>query len=101
MDPVVALSFVSESSSLADIRLFFEGALLATSEVQRTLSITKNLSRSQNLTVRKRHIELCRTRVCISGDTSCEICNRRIGTSAFTVSHVDGSLSHFGCFREV
>ena len=95
----MALSFVSESTSLADIRPFFEGALLTTSEVQRTLSITKNLNRSQNLSTRNKHNELCRTRVCVSAETSCELCNRRIGTSAFTVS-VDGSMSHFGCFRE-
>lgn len=99
LDPLAALSFVPAGERLGAIERFLAGALLMSSEAHRNLSITKNLCRSQNLTVRNRHMQLCKTRVAVSPESVCAVCGRRVGTSAFTVS-TDGSLAHFGCHRD-
>ena len=99
LDPLIAMSFIDEDRQLSSIERFLTGALLVSSEAHRNLSITKNLCRSQNLSVRNQHMTLCKTRVAVSTERLCSICNRRIGTSAFTVS-TDGSLAHFGCHRD-
>ncbi|XP_072972128.1 vacuolar sorting protein 39 [Typha angustifolia] len=95
-----ALKLLPRETKLQNLLPFLEPLLKKSSEHRRNCSVVKNLIFRSNLQV-KEDLYSCRQTVLkIDGDSTCSLCHKRIGTSAFAVYPNGRTLVHFVCFRD-
>ncbi|KAK1319375.1 hypothetical protein QJS10_CPB04g01941 [Acorus calamus] len=94
-----ALRLLPRDTKLLNVHPFLAPLLKKSSEGRHNYSIIKGLRQSENLQV-KEDLYVQRKRVVkINGDSTCSLCNKRIGTSVFAVYPNGKTLVHFICFE--
>lgn len=99
VSPVAVLSMLPDSTPVALIEQFAALVISASCLQLRQTQVNKALLKAQNLRVKLQLVEESRVRVLIDRETVCHSCDKKIGTSAFTVSpqrHVYHYVCHTG-----
>eukprot|EP00268_Persea_americana_P059626 TRINITY_DN733_c0_g1_i6.p1 TRINITY_DN733_c0_g1~~TRINITY_DN733_c0_g1_i6.p1 ORF type:complete len:643 (+),score=114.20 TRINITY_DN733_c0_g1_i6:1169-3097(+) len=95
-----ALKLLPRDTKVQNLLLFLEPLLKKSSEARRNFSVIRNLRHSENLQVKDELYKHRKTVVKITSDSTCSLCNKRIGTSVFAVYPNGKTLVHFVCFRD-
>ncbi|RWR94170.1 vam6/Vps39-like protein [Cinnamomum micranthum f. kanehirae] len=95
-----ALKLLPRDTKLQNLLLFLEPLLKKSSEARRNFSVIRSLRHSENLQVKDELYKHRKTVVKITSDSTCSLCNKRIGTSVFAVYPNGKTLVHFVCFRD-
>lgn len=95
-----ALRLLPSDTKLQQLLPFLEPLLKKSSEARRNLSVIKSLRHSENLQVKDELYKSRKRVVKISSESTCSLCNKRIGSSVFAVYPNGTTLVHFVCFRD-
>ncbi|PNT36366.1 hypothetical protein POPTR_005G123000v4 [Populus trichocarpa] len=95
-----ALKLLPRETKLQNLLPFLGPLLKKSSEAYRNLSVIKSLRQSENLQVRDEMYSRRKTVVKITSDTTCSLCNKKIGTSVFAVYPNGKTIVHFVCFKD-
>ncbi|KAK1270003.1 hypothetical protein QJS04_geneDACA006178 [Acorus gramineus] len=94
-----ALRLLPRDTKLLNLRPFLTPLLKKSSEGRHNYSVIKGLRQSENLQVKEDLYEQRKRVVKIDGDSTCSLCNKRIGSSVFAVYPNGKTLVHFICFE--
>ncbi|KAF5752976.1 vam6/Vps39-like protein [Tripterygium wilfordii] len=95
-----ALKLLPRETKLQNLLPFLGPLLKKSSEAYRNFSVIKSLRQSENLQVKDELYNQRKTVVKITSDTTCSLCNKKIGTSVFAVYPNGKTIVHFVCFRD-
>ncbi|KAJ6678618.1 VACUOLAR SORTING PROTEIN 39 [Salix viminalis] len=95
-----ALKLLPKETKLQNLLPFLGPLLKKSSEANRNLSVIKSLRQSENLQVKDEMYNRRKTVVKITSDTTCALCNKKIGTSVFAVYPNGITIVHFVCFKD-
>ncbi|KAH8503560.1 hypothetical protein H0E87_014735 [Populus deltoides] len=95
-----ALKLLPKETKLQNLLPFLGPLLKKSSEAYRNLSVIKSLRQSENLQVKDEMYNRRKTVVKITSDTTCALCNKKIGTSVFAVYPNGQTIVHFVCFKD-
>ncbi|XP_058094281.1 vacuolar sorting protein 39 [Magnolia sinica] len=95
-----ALKLLPRETKLQNLLSFLEPLLKKSSEGRRNFSVIRSLRHSESLQVKDELYKLRRTVVKITSDSTCSLCNKKIGSSVFAVYPNGKTLVHFVCFRD-
>ncbi|GAB4846823.1 Vam6/Vps39-like protein, variant 2 [Ancistrocladus abbreviatus] len=96
-----ALKLLPKETKLKNLIPFLGPLLRKSSEAYRNFSVIKRLRQSENLHQVKDELYNQRKAVVkITGDSTCSLCHKKIGTSVFAVYPNGKTLVHFVCFRD-
>nr|CAD1843860.1 unnamed protein product [Ananas comosus var. bracteatus] len=95
-----ALKLLPRETKLQNLLSFLEPLLKKSSEHRRNYAVIKNLIFRAHLQVKEDLSKSRQTVVKIDGESTCSLCRKRIGNSAFAVYPNGKTLVHFVCFRD-
>lgn len=93
-----ALRLLPGDVPVTKLNRFLESVLRSHVTKRRTLQVTKNLSRSENLQVQEKHIQERKRVVKIKTGRLCQVCNRPLGLSAFAC-YPNDVVVHYVCTK--
>ncbi|MCD7454517.1 Vam6/Vps39-like protein, partial [Datura stramonium] len=95
-----ALKLLPRDTNLQNLLPFLGPLLRKSSEAYRNFSVIKSLSESENLQVKDEVYNQRKAVLKITSDSTCSLCNKKIGTSVFAVYPNGKTIVHFVCFRD-
>ncbi|TYH78811.1 hypothetical protein ES332_D03G015100v1 [Gossypium tomentosum] len=98
-----ALKILPRETKLQNLLPFLGPLVKKSSEAYRNSSVIKSLRQTENLQPKQVKDELYNQRkatVKISRDSTCSLCDKKIGTSVFAIYPNGKTLVHFVCFRD-
>ncbi|XP_044470200.1 vacuolar sorting protein 39 [Mangifera indica] len=95
-----ALKLLPKETKLQNLLPFLGPLLRKSSEAYRNFSVIRSLRQSENLQVKDELYNQRKAVVKITGDSTCSLCHKKLGTSVFAVYPNGKTLVHFVCFRD-
>ncbi|TYG75257.1 hypothetical protein ES288_D03G015500v1 [Gossypium darwinii] len=95
-----ALKILPRETKLQNLLPFLGPLVKKSSEAYRNSSVIKSLRQTENLQVKDELYNQRKATVKISRDSTCSLCDKKIGTSVFAIYPNGKTLVHFVCFRD-
>ncbi|KAL0241818.1 hypothetical protein GEMRC1_007053 [Eukaryota sp. GEM-RC1] len=96
VDPLEALEIIDQNSSLKNVSPFLVSVLDHLASKSRDLSVQRNLVHLNSLKIMSHLVQTQKKSICVDLNTTCSICNKRVGTSAIAYLP-NNTVSHFHC----
>ncbi|KAG4153784.1 hypothetical protein ERO13_D03G014800v2 [Gossypium hirsutum] len=94
------LKILPRETKLQNLLPFLGPLVKKSSEAYRNSSVIKSLRQTENLQVKDELYNQRKATVKISRDSTCSLCDKKIGTSVFAIYPNGKTLVHFVCFRD-
>ncbi|TYJ47365.1 hypothetical protein E1A91_A02G184600v1 [Gossypium mustelinum] len=95
-----ALKILPRETKLQNLLPFLGPLVKKSSEAYRNSSVIKSLRQTESLQVKDELYNQRKATVKISRDSTCSLCDKKIGTTVFAIYPNRKTLVHFVCFRD-